>query len=430
MKEYKTRVIDAELDELLQSLPAVALEGPKGVGKSETCQRRARTKFRLDELAQRAIAEADPANVLTAPRPVLIDEWQFVPAIWDAVRRAVDADHSANQFLLAGPAAPANAPTHSGAARIITVRMRPLSIAEREVSTPTVSLQSLLLGERPAIAGQTDIGLREYAHEICRSGFPGIRHLTGRALRAQLDGYLQLIVDRDFAEQGYVVRRPDALRRWLTAFAAATATCTTFEKIRTAATSGEGNTPTKPTSNNYRAILEQLWILDSVPGWLPSRNQLARLTQSPKHHLADPALAARLLGVDERALLEGTTAAQATASVVATPRDGALMGQLFESLVTLSVRVYAQHAEARVRHLRTRDGRQEIDLIVERDDQKVLAIEVKLSATVTDADVKHLLWLREQLGDDVLDLVIITTGTHCYRRKDGVAVIPAALLGP
>ena len=107
------------------------------------------------------------------------------------------------------------------------------------------------------------------------------------------------------------------------------------------------------------------------------------------------------------------------------PRDCTLFGNLFESLVTLSVRVYAQAAEANVRHLRTHDGRHEVDLIVERADQRVLAIETKLSASVGDADVKHLLWLKGHLGNGVLDAVIVTTGTQAYRRPDGVAVVPA-----
>jgi predicted AAA+ superfamily ATPase len=160
-----------------------------------------------------------------------------------------------------------------------------------------------------------------------------------------------------------------------------------------------------------------------VPAWLPSRNHLNRLAQAPKHHLADPALAARILGLDADALLSGEEAGPQI------PRDGTLLGHLFESLVTLSVRVYAQAAEARVKHLRLHGGQREIDLIVERADQRVLAIEVKLSGTVTDDDVKHLHWLREQIGDDLLDAVVINTGPQAYRRKDGVAVVPAALLG-
>jgi predicted AAA+ superfamily ATPase len=114
----------------------------------------------------------------------------------------------------------------------------------------------------------------------------------------------------------------------------------------------------------------------------------------------------------------------------AVARDGTLLGALFESLVTLSVRVYAAHSDAQVRHLRTARGRQEVDLIVEHTDGSVVAIEVKLGRSVSSDDGKHLTWLKQKLGDRVLDQVIITTGPEAYRRKDGIAVVPLALLGP
>ncbi|MEO8564331.1 MAG: DUF4143 domain-containing protein [bacterium] len=424
MSHYSARVVDEELDELLRTLPALALEGAKGVGKTATAERRATTILRLDDPAQREIAEADPLAILAGAPPILLDEWQHVPAMWDAVRRNVDQDSTPNRFLLTGSATPTSPPKHSGAGRIVSIRMRPLALSERGLATPTVSVRTLMAGSRPNVNGATGIGLADYAREIVRSGFPAIRPLAGRALRAQLDGYLSRIVDRDFVDQGHRVRRPTTLRRWMSAYAAATATTTSLEKIRTIGFLGEGAVPTKPVVLGYRDVLEQLWIIDPVPGWIPTRNQLARLTQSPKHHLADPALAARLLGIDEGALLEGSDSSPSI------PRDGSLLGSLFESLVTQSVRVYAQNAEANVRHLRTRDGRQEIDLIVERPDQRVLAIEVKLGATVSDDDVKHLHWLRDQIGDDLLDVVVVTSGPRAYRRADGVAVVPIALLGP
>jgi hypothetical protein len=112
------------------------------------------------------------------------------------------------------------------------------------------------------------------------------------------------------------------------------------------------------------------------------------------------------------------------------PRDGTFLGSLFESLLTLTVRVFAQAAEASVHHLRTRDGEHEVDLIVQRADGKILALEVKLAATVSDRDVRHLRWLADLLGDGLLDAAVLTTGADAYRRRDGVAVIPAALLGP
>ena len=423
MPTYQRRVVDDELDELMPTLPAIALEGPKGVGKTATAEGRCRTVFRMDEPALRAIAEADMAQVLNQEPPLLIDEWQRMPPVWDAVRRAVDREQTPGHFLLTGSASPVNPTTHSGAGRIVTLRMRPMSLAERGVGTPSVSLKELLKGHRPEISGATGVTLSDYVREIVHSGFPAIRPLSGRALRLQLDGYLRRIIDTDFPEQGYLVRRPEALRRWLAAYAAATATTASFETIRDAASGGQRDKPSKTTTQPYRDILEQLWIVDPVPAWLPSRNRLSRLTQPPKHHLADPALAARILGLDESALLSGQE------SKLPIPREGALLGNLFESLVTLGIRVFAQAAEAQVSHLRLQGGRQEIDLIIERGDQRVIAVEVKLSSTVNDRDVRHLLWLREQMGDDLLDSMVIHTGPQAYRRPDGIAVVPAALLG-
>ncbi|MFW6078475.1 MAG: ATP-binding protein [Gemmatimonadota bacterium] len=424
MNGYLPRVVDEELDELLPTLPAISLVGAKGVGKTETALRRARTVRRFDDPAQRAIAEAGPGRLAEGEPPVLLDEWQRVPESWDVVRRAVDEDSAPGRYLLTGSASPTTPPTHSGAARIVTVRMRPLSLAERAVEAPTVHVGDLLTGDRPAVEGRTDFDLADYTREIVASGFPGLRHVSGRPLRAQLDSYIRRIVDTEFEQLGRAVRKPQALVRWMRAYAAATATTASYETIRDAATSGRGDKPSKGATLPYRDVLERLWILDPVPAWMPTRNRFARLSGPPKHHLADPALAARLLGVGEDALLEGRAAGPPI------PRDGPLLGHLFESLVTLSVRVYAQAAEMEVRHFRTKGGRQEVDLILERDDQRVVALEVKLKRTITDADVKHLLWLRDRIGDELLDAVVVSTGPHAYRRDDGVAVVPAALLGP
>lgn len=422
--DYLRRVVDEELDQLLPGIAAIAIEGAKAVGKTATAVRRAATIHRLDDPAQREVIEADASRLVAGDRPILIDEWQRLPESWDLVRRAVDADTSGGQFLLTGSATPVVAPTHSGAGRIVTVRMRTMTLAERGVGVPSVSLAELLTGSHPAIFGTSDVTLERYATEIVASGFPGLRHLSDRQLRAQLDGYVGRIVEHDFVEMGgYVVRNPQALRRWLAAYAAATSTSATHEAIRDAATGEHGEKPSRTTTQPYHDVLQRLWIVEPVPAWLPTRNQIARLAAPPKHQLVDPALAARLLGVGVDALLEGRSAGPPA------PRDGTLLGQLFESLVTLGVRTYAQAAEASVRHLRTHRGEHEVDLIVERDDGRVLALEVKLKGSIVDRDVRHLLWLRDRIGDDLLDAVIVTTGSEAYRRKDGIAVVPAALLG-
>lgn len=200
------------------------------------------------------------------------------------------------------------------------MRMRPMTLLERGVEAPTVQLERLLAGAGDPITGSTDVPLSDYVEEIVRSGYPAIRVLTGRALRRQLDGYLRRIIDTDFQDQGHPVRRPEVLTRWLEAYAAATATTASFERIRDAATGGVADKPAKSTTLPYRDVLSSLWILDPVPAWIPSGNWLSRLGQSPKHHLADPGLAARALGLDSRGLLTGD---QPRTSV---PRDGTLLG--------------------------------------------------------------------------------------------------------
>jgi hypothetical protein len=298
-----------------------------------------------------------------------------------------------------------------------------MALAERGIGSLSVSLSRLLDADNYESAGATDVSLSDYVSEIVRSGFPAIRNLTKRALRRQLDGYIARIIDADFEEQGRAVRRPETLMSWLRAYAAATSTTATFETIRDAATGGHGDKPAKTTTLPYREILRQLWIVDPVPPWSPSRNLLNRLGQAAEHSLADPALAARVLGLDAEALLSG----EGVEAPV--PSGSSLLGNLFESLVTLCIRVYAEAAEANIYHLRLHGGSREIDLIVERGDGKIVAIEVKLSRTVSDEDVKHLRWLRGELGGALLNAVVVNTGPNAYRRSDGVAVVPAALLG-
>jgi len=422
---YRRRIVDNELSDLIRELAAIALEGPKGVGKTRTALQHARTVRRLDDPAEFAVAEAAPERLLDGELPVLLDEWQRLPSVWDLVRRRVDDGAPPGSFLLTGSTVPDPPPTHSGAGRIVSVRMRPFSLAER-LGEHTVSLGEILAGKREAVTGRTELTVEEYAAEVLASGFPGIRDLSGRARRQQLDGYIERVVDRDIPDDaGVTIRNPAALRRWMIAYAAASSSTASFEKIRDAASGGEDHKPSKETTQNYRDALTRVWMLDEVSAWLPSGSTLRELAQAPKHQLADPALAAELLGASLETLLGGRGRL-----IPGAAPERTLLGALFESLVTLSVSVYAQHNEARVRHFRTARGRHEADLIVEARDGGVVAFEIKLARTATDTHVNHLAWLGKQLGERLRDAVVITTGPTAYRRPDGVAVVPAALLGP
>lgn len=421
---YRRRIIDDVLDELFPHLAAIALEGAKGVGKTASASQRVATILSLDVPSQRETLRADLDYVTAVPAPVLIDEWQLEPSVWDRVRRAVDDDSTGGRFLLAGSAGVApGVRIHSGAGRIVSITMRPASVAERGLAVPTVSLRELLSGSTPKIGGQSPVGLSTYTDEILASGFPGIRGLPTRARQAQLDSYITRMVESELPDNGLAVRRPDALRAWLTAYGAATATDAAYSKILDAATAGERDKPARATVDSYREHLTRIFVLDPIPAWIPMFNPLKRLTHSPKHHLVDPALAARLVGVTKAGLLRG----EGDRAVGST---GTWLGALFESLAAQSVRIYADAASARVGHLRTKETDREIDLIVEGEDRRVVAIEVKLSESVSDKDVRHLNWLHGQIGSRLADRLLITTGDYAYRRADGVAVVPLALLGP
>jgi len=427
--------MDAELDRLMAGVGAVSIDGAKAVGKTATAMRRAARTVRLDRAAEAAVVRADPDAALREPFPIFFDEWQHVPALWDAVRHRVDDDPTPGLVMLAGSAAPPPhaRPTHTGAGRIVTRRMRPLAISERLTATgrQTVSVGALLTpGPRPSLTGDSPWALADYAREIVASGFPAIRTLSPALRHAQLDGYVQHLTTRDVQEVQGIAANPAAVRRWLQAYAAAISTTTSIEKLRDVATAGDGSPLAKTTALRYRDALERIYVYDPVPAWKPGGTALSRLGEAPKIHLVDPGLGAHLLGIDEDALLAG--ASTPLVDAVPTVRDGGLFGALFESLVAQSMRTYAQAQPLRVAHayIRTHGGEHEVDGVLIRGDQRCVAYEVKLSGTVDNNDVKHLLWLREKLGDQLLDAFVIHTGPGAYRRPDGIGVVPAAMLVP
>lgn len=421
--EYHRRLIDEVFDEFLPDAAAISIDGAKGVGKTLTASQRVQSIVAFDDEQVREAISVRPHTLLEKPRPLLIDEWQLLPSSWDRVRRAVDQGAEGGSFLLTGSATvPTGTRIHSGAGRILNLRMRPMSIQERGIEAPVVSMGELLKGKVRAVDGHSDFELRDYVEEILRSGFPGIRNLPPRLRRAQLDGYLDVIVARDLPEQGMMVRKPTVLREWLAAYGAATATTASYTQILDAATSGDTDKPSKVTVSHYRDYLTRVFMLEPLEGWTPALAPLNRLTSAPKHHLVDPALAAQLSGIDVDGLLEGRGKRVSAVS-------GTWLGALFESLVAQSVRTYADVNEARVYHLRTKSTEHEMDLIVEGRDRSVVAVEVKLGGQVQGKDVKHFDWLEKKLDDRLAAKLVVNTGAVAYTREDGVHVVPLALLG-
>ncbi|MDR1412728.1 MAG: DUF4143 domain-containing protein [Actinomycetes bacterium] len=420
---YIPRLLDEKLAWLVGHLPAVVIDGAKSVGKTASAQRLAQTVFELDQTPVRETLLSSPRLLEESAPPVLVDEWQRAPEIWDRLRRAVDADDERSHFMLTGSAYPLDASLHSGAGRIVHLRLRPFSLSERGLGTSTVSLNALLESSDVSVVGQTDLESIDYLHEILKSGFPAIHRQAPTIAGVRLDGYLDDIVERRVPEQGVEIRKPQTLRNWLRAYAAATASTASYETILNGATPGEDNKPAKRTTLIYRDVLASLWLIDQIDPWLPMNTTFAYLGRSPKHHLVDPGLAARLLGLTEKNLLKSSE------GTVLGPQKKSLFGRLFESLIAQSLQTYCLVCDAKLYHLRTSTGAHEIDFIVERG-RDIVAIEVKFAATVEGKEMQHLQWLERQFPEYRVTKALVNVGARAYTRDDGIHVIPAALFGP
>ena len=413
----------------MRDFPAIAIDGLKGVGKTVSTKRIAATVFELDKPKDFDQVANIPSIILSEAPPVLIDEWQKNPPVWDFVRRAVDDGASPGTFLLTGSIANSDTNIHSGAGRIIRTKMYPLSLAERGIEEPTVSIGELFAADKPfseKIEGKTDVDPLTYLHEIAASGLPKFRTLANESRKIAFASYFDNMLSHEFNQQGIKLRQPKTLLRWLRGYAAAVSTDAGYTEILDASTAGEANKPAAKTTIAYREALENLWLLDELMPWIDGEDFFSGLKRTPKHYLADPAFATYLLGLDDKKL--ASSKGWSTRVERFDKQYGSILGRLFESLIHLSLNTYAAVNNASLYFVRTYKGDREIDFIIEKD-SKVIACEVKLSQNAADAALEHLKWFREKVGSDCCDAMIITAGERAYRRKDGIAVVPAALLG-
>jgi len=429
MKKYYDRLIEPYLKTLMQDFSAIALDGLKGVGKTVSTKRLASTVFELDKPRDYDQIANIPNILLSEEAPILIDEWQRFPSVWDYVRRAVDDGAKPGTFLLTGSITNTDTNIHSGAGRIIRRRMYPLSLAERSIGKPTVSLGDMYAAAKPfgsEIAGKTNVSSIQYITEVVASGLPEFRELSTENRKIAFESYFANMLSHEFSQQGIRLRQPETLLRWLRAYAAAISTDAGYTEILDASTAGENYKPAAKTTIAYREALENLWLLDELSPWIEGEDFFSGLKRSPKHYLADPAFATYLLGLDE-SIMSGAKNWPSRAERF-DKKYGSILGRLFESLIHLCLNTYAGVNNAKLFFAKTQKGDHEVDFIIQKD-TKVIACEVKFSPLVAPSDGKHLRWFIDKIGNECCDAMIITTGSAAYRRNDGIAIVPAALLG-
>lgn len=412
---YMPRVVDEELRRRLDAAGAVVIEGPKASGKTETAKRLAGSVVLLDIDAQaRAAAHVDPSLVLDGAVPRLLDEWQIEPAIWNHVRRAVDARRVPGQFILTGSSVPPDAvDRHTGAGRFSFLRMRPMSLAESGQTSGQISFKELFEG-RAVRATDSGMTVPRLAELIIVGGWPAQQGAAvAGASQAAID-YLQQICTVDVSRAGGTHRDPAKVVALVRSLARNVATEVTITTLASDAGGADGDL-SRITVSEYLGVLERLMVIEDQPAWAPHLRSTRQLRSAPKRHFVDPSLAAAALRVGPERLLQ----------------DLNFMGFLFESLVIRDLRVLSQPLGGSVLHYRDNKGL-EVDAVVELADGRWAAFEIKLGHAAIDRGAAALLKFRDivdvaRRGEPAVLGVITGTG-YGYVRDDGIAVIPIGAL--
>lgn len=407
---YRQRLADPLIAELLASAPSVMITGPRAAGKTTSARRLAADVLRLDDPGTAAVVRADPdAALRRVTEPVLIDEWQEVPEILGAVKRAVDDGPRPGRFLLTGSVeAELTSTTWPGTGRVIRLVLHGLT--QREIRGGGAGpglIEAIVSGDLSDVRMPADpMDLDGYLALAGAGGFPEpALRLTGRARAAWLDSYVEHAVTRDVAAAGQA-RDPVRLRRYLEVLALSTAGLPTEATLYGAAGID------KRTADAYDRLLAALFLLDLVPAW--ASNRISRLVKRPKRYVADPALAMAAARIDQAAVLA----------------DPDLLGRILDTFVAAQLRpeVDVFHPRARLHHLRAEAGRQETDLVLDLGAGRLVGIEIKAGTAPSRADARHLLWLRDQLGNRFVRGVLFHTGPQPFELAERIWALPIATL--
>lgn len=420
---YRPRLIDAILLDSLKSAGAVNIEGPKSCGKTWCARNASNSEFSLvdpkDNFLNMRIAKEDPSAALEGEEPHLIDEWQDVPKIWDAVRFSVDTSGTKGRYILCGSSSTDKSKiSHSGAARIVDVRMHTMSSYESGDSDGKISLRGLFDHEFKASKGR-HCSLNDIAQLIVRGGWPGLLESDERSAQIVLKDYINKACEVDALKTDGKARNIQNLKRAFRSLARNESTLATKSKITRDIAEFEDERIDEETVAEYMAIFGKLHLIEDQTAFAPNYRSPVRVGKNPKRHLADPSLAAAAMGLDSESLI----------------KDTKTMGFLFEALCERDLRVYCEFIGAELFHYRDHSNR-EIDAVVELKGSGWGAFEIKVGQGAEEEaaeSLKRIYSFMEKDEDAVppkFMCIITGTGGMAYRRDDGIYVVPINMLGP
>lgn len=408
MIDYRPRLVDRLLDDLLAELPALFVTGPRATGKTTTAARRARSIVHLDREAEAIAFRADPdAAMRGLPEPILLDEWQAVPGVLGAVKRAVDTRPEPGRYLVTGSVrSDVEGELWPGTGRLTRIPMFGMTIREQlGLGSFVPFFDRVAAGEDLAPAVDTP-DLRGYVDLLLRSGFPEpTLRLAESPRRRWLDSYVEHLLTRD-AEQVDRGRDPWRLRRYLEALALNTAGIVDDRTLFEAAGIN------RKTALAYERLLVNLAVVEAIPAW--TSNRLKRLVLSPKRYVVEPALVGTVLGINVDFVI----------------RNGDLLGRLLDTFVAAQLRAELASASSRPRlyHVRQQQGRFEVDLLAELGGGRLIGIEVKADAAPSADSARHLAALRDQYPETFVAGIVLHTGPRAYRLGDRLAAAPISTL--
>lgn len=406
---YRPRLIDQKLKELTSNFPAVMINGARAIGKTTTAGQYVKEIAQLDIPGTAAAFRADPdAAIQRYGRPLLIDEWQEVPEIMGAIKRAVDLDSTPNQFILTGSNNFSIADkTWPGTGRIIREKMYGLS--RREIENPN-SLMKLGLLEKIISSSFAEITvpkksptINDYVEMALQGGFPYLNFNKGSNEKRGiwLESYINELVTKDVGTISER-RNSEKIRKFLTVNAIQSGTITSDSTLYDLVKINS------KTASDYDDILISLGILEMLPSW--SDNLLKHIALTPKRYLLDTSILGRLSELDSNSIIN----------------DDKLLGNVFDTFSVAQIRPEVFHSlkSATMFHLRTAGGRHEVDLVVKLENNRLLAFEFKAGASPTISDAKHLVWLKEEIGKRLIAGVVLHTGSSIYQLGDRIYAIP------